>query len=560
MLFRIIVIRYFLSFSQIELNFKQHLLFRQDPTRIMQPLPESGNLSCDYLVIGAGTSSLSFVDTLLDELPDATFVLVDRFSRPGGHWTTAYPFVRLHQPSCNYGVNSRQLGKTKTKGGAEAFDFGDRATSEEICDYYAKVVERFKETKRVKVYFNANYVWNEDVQAHEIVSVTDLTESKFSYTVKYSKLVTCETNVTVPSMRDAPYFPTDDSVPQHFVPINTLSEKVKDETYKKFVVIGAGKTGTDAIIHLLRQGVDESDIIWIISRDIWYMLSDGVWPKRVPGKKYYAELGKAMFKPLQDAKNADEFFLNGEQVGCLGRLDPNGPLPEVYHGAIIDKSELETIREVKNVVRLGRVTSISSNDIVLEGGTVPFVPGETLFVDCTAQEFYGYYNFDQDFEFFNEDKIRLGPLPILFNPSMTSTLIAYLEAKISDDYVKNNLIYFVKGDNKNGLDSKEIFLVNLYNQMKTLDRITKAYMPAALFVLKSRTNGDAPMHHGGLIPLLWAMLGPMKLKKTTDATIKKFEKGGYSVDVSMPDRTHVGRHSVKGALRVSTKKGLCSSV
>ena len=334
-------------------------------------------------------------------------------------------------------------------------------------------------------------------------------------------------------------------MPQHFVPINTLSEKVKDETYKKYVVIGAGKTGTDAIMHLLGQGVDESDIIWIISRDIWYMLSDGVWPKRVPGKKYYAELGKAMFKPLQDAKSADEFFLNGEQVGCLGRLDPNGPLPEVYHGAIIDKSELETIREVKNVVRLGRVTSISSNDIVLEGGTVPFVPGETLFVDCTAQEFYGFYNFDQ---------------PIVFNPSMTSTLIAYLEAKISDDYVKNNLIYFVKGDNKNGLNSKEIFLVNLYNQMKTLDRITKAYMPAALFVLKSRTNADAPMHHGGLIPLLWAMLGPMKLKKTTDATIKKFEKGGYGVDVSMPDRTKVDRHSVKGALRVSTKKRLRSSV
>lgn len=529
----------------------------------MQPPQESGDISCDYLVIGAGTSSLSFVDTLLDELPNATFVLVDRFSRPGGHWTTAYPFVRLHQPSCNYGVNSRQLGKTKTKGGAEAFDLDDRATGEEICDYYAKVVERFKETKRVKVYFNANYVWNEDARAHEIVSVAvaagkSKSESKFSYTVKCSKLVTCETNVIVPSMRDAPYFPTDDSVLRHFVPINALSEKVKDETYNKYVVMGAGKTGTDAITHLLGQGVDQSDITWIISRDIWYLLRDGIWSKRVPGKNFYASLGKGLFMPLLGAKNADEFFLNSEQVGSVGRLDPNGPTPEVFHGATIETSELETIREVKDIVRLGRVTSISSNDIVLERGTVPFVPGETLFVDCTAQEFYGYYTYDQNFEFFNEDKIRLGPLPILFNPSMTSTLIAYLEAKFSDDSVKNNFIYFVKGD-KNKLNSKQNFLVSLYCQLKTLERLIKAYRPAAGFVLKSRTNGDAPMHHGGLIPFIWAMLGPMKLMKKTDGIIKNFEEGGYGVDVSMPDRTVVDRCCVKGALRISKKKkGICS--
>jgi cation diffusion facilitator CzcD-associated flavoprotein CzcO len=37
-------------------------------------------------------------------------VIVDRNHQPGGHWTTAYPFVRLHQPSAFYGVNSQPLG------------------------------------------------------------------------------------------------------------------------------------------------------------------------------------------------------------------------------------------------------------------------------------------------------------------------------------------------------------------------------------------------------------------------------------------------------------------
>ena len=41
---------------------------------------------------------------------DADVVVVDRRHSPGGHWLDAYPFVRLHQPSANYGVNSRVLG------------------------------------------------------------------------------------------------------------------------------------------------------------------------------------------------------------------------------------------------------------------------------------------------------------------------------------------------------------------------------------------------------------------------------------------------------------------
>ncbi len=33
---------------------------------------------------------------------------------PGGHWTRAYPFVRLHQPSAYYGVNSRRGSTVST--------------------------------------------------------------------------------------------------------------------------------------------------------------------------------------------------------------------------------------------------------------------------------------------------------------------------------------------------------------------------------------------------------------------------------------------------------------
>ena len=66
-------------------------------------------IEADYLVVGAGAKAMAFIDTLITETA-ATVVIIDRYGQPGGHWTTAYPFVRLHQPSAYYGVNSRPLG------------------------------------------------------------------------------------------------------------------------------------------------------------------------------------------------------------------------------------------------------------------------------------------------------------------------------------------------------------------------------------------------------------------------------------------------------------------
>ncbi|EWM18491.1 hypothetical protein KUTG_08795 [Kutzneria sp. 744] len=66
-------------------------------------------IEADYLVVGAGAMGMAFVDTLLTE-SDATVAMVDRYHRPGGHWTVASPYVRLHQPSSFYGVGSTELG------------------------------------------------------------------------------------------------------------------------------------------------------------------------------------------------------------------------------------------------------------------------------------------------------------------------------------------------------------------------------------------------------------------------------------------------------------------
>ena len=93
-------------------------------------------IEADYLVVGAGAMGLAFVDTLVAETDDTVVVVVSRNDQPGGHWTVAYPFVRLHQPSAYYGVNSRNLGSdTIDESGLNA-GFYELAGGAEVCTYF----------------------------------------------------------------------------------------------------------------------------------------------------------------------------------------------------------------------------------------------------------------------------------------------------------------------------------------------------------------------------------------------------------------------------------------
>ena len=92
-------------------------------------------IQTDYLVVGAGATAMSFVDTLLSETA-ADVTMVDRRYRPGGHWNDAYPFVRLHQPSASYGVSSRELSNwTKDKTGLNQGLYGLVSAAEVLAHF-----------------------------------------------------------------------------------------------------------------------------------------------------------------------------------------------------------------------------------------------------------------------------------------------------------------------------------------------------------------------------------------------------------------------------------------
>src|SRR5580658_823052 len=115
-------------------------------------------METDYLIVGAGASGLAFADTLVAEAENVQVTVVDRRQAPGGHWLQAYPFVRLHIPSAYYGVNSLALGEDRIDEAGENAGYYERATGEQVREYFAEAAVRLTTTGRVRVLTGHEYL------------------------------------------------------------------------------------------------------------------------------------------------------------------------------------------------------------------------------------------------------------------------------------------------------------------------------------------------------------------------------------------------------------------
>ena len=122
-------------------------------------------IETDYLIVGAGAAGMAFADTILTET-DARILIVDRHHRPGGHWNDAYPFVRLHQASACYGVNSRELshGVKDTVGLNKGLC--DLAGGAEVLGYYDQLLrQRFLPSGRVQYFPMCNVTSDDEFES-----------------------------------------------------------------------------------------------------------------------------------------------------------------------------------------------------------------------------------------------------------------------------------------------------------------------------------------------------------------------------------------------------------
>lgn len=323
----------------------------------------------DYLIVGSGAVGMAFADILLTE-SDANIILVDRYHKPGGHWNVAYPFVTLHQPSAFYGVSSRELSKGHIDKVGLNKGLNELASGPEVSAYFDDVMrEQFLPSGRVQYFPMCDYQGDGKF-------VSKLTGE--THQVKVNKKIVDAThlNTSVPSTH-VPNFSIAPDV--QFMPLNDLPKVT--ERPAGYVIVGGGKTGIDAVLWLLEKNVSPDDIQWIMPRDAWFIDRKNTQPT----EEFFADAIGAQASQMEAIANSesiDDMFDRLEKAGVFLRLDTQIK-PKMFHGATITKDELEVLRQVKNIIRMGRVTHIENDKIVLEQGTVPTSLNH-LHVDCTA--------------------------------------------------------------------------------------------------------------------------------------------------------------------------------
>jgi hypothetical protein len=331
-------------------------------------------IETDYFVVGAGATGMAFVDTLIDE-SDADVVMVDRRHRPGGHWLDAYPFVRLHQPSAYYGVNSRVLGNDRIDESGSNAGFYERSTAAEICDYYNRVLnEHLLASGRVRFFPVSEYL-GADAGRHLFRS--RVTGTKTAVTVRRKFVDATYLESSIPS-RHTPLYEIDPGV--RVIPPNALVDL--GEPAKRFTIIGAGKTAMDTCTWLLDVGVDPDQIRWIRPRDGWFFNRGLTQPLDLVASGYM-QLQARWLESIAGCTNATDFVHRLEACDVMMRIDPNVQ-PGVFRGATLSLLELDALRRVENVVRLGRVRRIGTSVISFDGASLA-TDAEQIYIDCTAE-------------------------------------------------------------------------------------------------------------------------------------------------------------------------------
>ncbi len=378
-------------------------------------------VNADYLVVGAGLSGLAFADALVAEA-DVEVTVIDRRQALGGHWLHAYPFVRLHTPSAYYGVNSLALGEDRIDHVGENAGYYERATGGEVCEYLAEAARRLTRTGRIRVLTGHEHLGS----GSNGERVRDLSTGELHDLAVRRKVVDARyLEASIPATHPAPF---DVAPSARFVPINDLPAAA--DSASSYVVLGSGKTAADACVWLLDNDVEPDRIRWIRPRDAWFH-------------------DRAQFQPLEQvgaimegisldaeaaAQAADvyDLFERLEASGRLVRIDTSSPAT-MYRGTMLSARELAALRQIGDVVRLGRVRRIETDRIVLERGDIPTGPS-LLHVDCTA---LGLNNAPAT-PIFQPGRIVLQQVRHL-SPSFNAALIAFVEAHRDDDADKNRL-------------------------------------------------------------------------------------------------------------------------
>ena len=208
--------------------------------------------------------------------------------------------------------------------------------------------------------------------------------------------------------------------------INELARLV--DAPSSYVIVGSGKTATDGIVWLLANGVEPDRIVWVRPREPWMLNRAVVQPDPEVALRAAADTMAA----AADAESLADLFLRLEAAGVMLRVD-TGVVPTMAKTPTLGIWELDRLRTIENVVRLGHIKRVDEREIVLDDGVVPLAPG-SLVVHCAASGL----QYPPLVPLWGPDKIRLQTIRAGF-PCFCAALAGFVEATRDDDRERNRL-------------------------------------------------------------------------------------------------------------------------
>jgi hypothetical protein len=373
-------------------------------------------LDADYLVVGAGAMGMGFTDALV-ERADVKVVMVDRRHGVGGHWLEAYPFVRLHQSSSFYGVASTVLGGRRKQTTGPEVGLDERADQPKICAYFADVLaDRLVGSGKVELLTGTDYVGDRTL-------VSRVSGKTFTVPERCRVVDARYLSPDIPALTPPPFEVADGA---RAVPVNELVRLTSAAS--QYVVVGSGKTATDACLWLLAAGVDPDAICWVRPRDPWMLNRAVVQPDPVVFLGMVADTMRC----AAAADSLADLFLRLEAAGIMLRVDPS-VVPTMAKAPTLASWELEQLRTLQNVVRRGHLRRVRPGHLELDEGSVA-VAADALVVHCAAPGL----KYPTPVPIWSPTAITLQAIRSGF-PCFGAALAGYVEATRSDDAEKNRL-------------------------------------------------------------------------------------------------------------------------
>jgi hypothetical protein len=296
----------------------------------------------------------------------------------------------------------------------------ERARRSEIQAYYDDVLyRRFLGTGRVTFLGATEY--QADGTDHVVTS--RVSGERMQVDVRRRVVDATYLAPTIPATTPPPFGVADGA---RVVPVHELANVV--DAPDEYVIVGAGKTATDAIVWLLLNGVDPDRIVWVRPRDPWMLNRALVQPDPAVAMGLAADIMTA----AQDATSLDDMFLRLEAAGVMLRVDQE-TLPTMAKTPTLGTWELDLLRTIGRVVQLGHVREASRGKLVLERGEVPLA-ADALVIHCAASGL----QYPPMVPLWQPDAIRLQTIRVGF-PCFCAALAGYVEATRDDDRERNRV-------------------------------------------------------------------------------------------------------------------------